>query len=143
MPGRGHDYAIHAAVEGVKKSSVDTTHRPRQRPDHIAVEVSHDRHVAGGEQGGQFGQGIGQMNVHQIGIELFRPQWKRWRYRTGKQLPHGSDPCHMRLAVFVLGATTSVGDKDMEVDLVKEAVADVFKNGFHSADNGIIKLSKL
>ena len=67
VPRRGHNYAIRTAVEGMKKSTIDTTHRPRQRPHHVAVEVSHDWHVVGSEQSGQFSQGIGQVNVHQIG----------------------------------------------------------------------------
>jgi hypothetical protein len=83
------------------------------------------------------------MNMYEIGIKLSRPKRIKGRGRAGEEFPHAGDTGDGKLSVLVLGTEASVGDEHAELHLIDQTIANLFKNSFHSADNGIVKFSQL
>src|ERR1035438_6292560 len=83
------------------------------------------------------------MHMNQVGLELARPQRKRRRDRTGKQLSQARHARHRNPSAFMFRAPPRVRHHHLELHLVRQALAYFLEDRFHSSNVRIVKFSQL
>src|SRR5271163_1469880 len=105
--------------------------------------MRNDWNTAIGGKRGKLRKRIGHVHVNEICVELPYPKRKRRRDRTRRYDPHTRNPRDWKLADFVFRSETRVGHQHVELDLCVCMLANLLKDGFHSADDGIVELAEL